>query len=437
MWPQVTRRDLLKGLVAASTAAMCDRLSADDKKRGGAAEHKLPVTGIHHPELAPFDELMTEFVEKHNVPGASLTVSRHSRIVYARGFGWADVEARHPVHPDTLFRIASISKPITAVALLQLAAAGKFELKQHLFDILPAQEWLPEHHDPRIRKITILQLLQHTSGWDWDKLPDPIGIPHEVAKALNKPLPVSPADVIRYTLSLKLQHNPGERYAYLNVGYLMLGRLIEHVSGQHYEAYVKEHVLKPVGISHMQLGHAWVGALAKNETHYYDSKHRVWPAVRGPHLGAKVPIVYGGENLEGFEAHGGWIASGIDLVKFASDFDRPESSKLLPARWINTMWGRPAGLAGHEPDGKPSPTFYGCGWQLRPVGEQGKFNAWHMGWIAGTSTLLVRRSDGLNWAVLFNTGEDAHDKTMADLIDPLVHQAADAVTKWPDKAVVE
>ena len=179
--------------------------------------------------------MMSKFIEAHHVPGAALAVSRHSRVVYARGFGWADVEAKHLVQPESQFRIASVSKPITAVAVLQLIQASKFGLNDRVFDVLPANDWLPAKHDDRLKKITVRQLLQHTAGWDRDVSFDPIGRPHEVSKVLNHPFPVGPAEVVRYTLTLPLDFNPGERHAYSNVGYLLLGRLIEHASGQKYK----------------------------------------------------------------------------------------------------------------------------------------------------------------------------------------------------------
>ena len=238
--------------------------------------------------------------------------------------------------------------------------------------------------------------------------------------------------MVRYTLSLPLDFKPGSGHAYSNVGYLLLGRLIEQVSGQPYETHVKENVLAPVGISRMQLGHAWKGDLAREEVRYYDSKQRESPAVSGPHLEAKVPLVYGGENFEAFEAHGGWIASALDLVWFASAFDDPASSKLLKAETIAAMFARPEGAAGFEANGHAKPAYYGCGWSVRPVGSAGLANTWHTGLIAGASAILVRRHDGLNWAVLFNTDRNPSGENLAGLIDPLVHGAADAVRQWPE-----
>lgn len=389
-------------------------------------------TGDAYPSLAPFDQLMTAFLQQHRVPGAALAVTRRSRLVYARAFGLADVEAAREVQSTSLFRIASVSKPVTAVAVMQLVEQMKCALEDRVFDILPANNWLPAKCDERLRRITIRQLLQHTAGWDRDKSFDPIGRPREVAQALNKPLPVGPADVVRYTLTLPLDFNPGARHAYSNVGYLVLGRLIEQMSAQPYERRVKEKVLAPLGISRMQLGRSWKGDLAREEVRYYDSQQREGPAVSGPRLEAKVPLVYGAENFEAFEAHGGWIASAIDLVRFAAAFDDPESSKLLKAATIAAMFARPEGAAGFEANGQPKTSYYGCGWLVRPIGNEGRANIWHTGLIAGTTTLLVRRHDGLNWAVLFNTDSNPSGENLVGLIDPLVHATADAVRHWPE-----
>jgi N-acyl-D-amino-acid deacylase len=426
------RRSILnRALGCAALTRIPSATFAKQKNAPNRATDRVPVSGESVPALAPFDRLMTSFVKNHQVPGAALAVSRHGKIVYARGFGYADVDRHRPVEPDSLFRIASVSKPLTATAVMQLAAEKRIALNDSVFDRLPAREWLSPKADDRLKRVTIRQLLHHTGGWDRSVSFDPIGRPLEIAKTLRKALPVGPNEVVRYTLTLPLDFAPGTRYAYSNVGYLLLGRLIEEVSGLNYQAFVKEKVLAPIGVTRTKLGRAWVDDLDRDEVRYFDSKRREWPAVNGPRLGAKVPLVYGGENFEAFEAHGGWIASTIDLVRFASAFDDPANSKLLDANGIAEMFARPEGAPGFADDGKPRPAFYACGWNVRPVGQEGRANTWHSGLIAGTSSILVRRYDGLNWAVLFNIDSAPTGETLSGLIDPLVHQAANAVKTWP------
>ncbi|QEL16872.1 serine hydrolase domain-containing protein [Limnoglobus roseus] len=380
-------------------------------------------------DLAPFDQLMTTFIAENKVPGAALAVMRHGELVYTRGFGYADVETKELVQPASLFRIASVSKPLTAVAILQLVERDKLKLDDKVLDRMPP---FPEKvADPRWKQITVRQCLQHTGGWDRDKSFDPIDRPREIAKALGTPLPVKPEHVVRYMLGQKLDFDPGERYAYSNLGYLVLGRIIEAVSGRPYEEYVRKEVFAPLGVTAPRLGRALLENRAKNEVRYYDAKRATGRSVYPPREGERVPLVYGVMNLEGFEAHGGWIASAVDLVKFATAFDDPAKCPLLSAKSIAEMFARPEGLAGTDAKGKPRDFYYACGWDVRPVGSTGKANAWHTGYIPGSESILVRRWDGLTWAVLFNANNGPDGKSLSGKIDSKLHEAADAVKRWP------
>ncbi len=126
-------------------------------------------TGQSVEPLDSFDRMMRGFMKQHRVPGASLAVTDRGRLVFARGFGYADVATRAQVTSESLFRIASISKPITAVAILQLAEQGKLTLDDKVFDILDYQADIKntgDRFDVRQREITVRHLLQHRGGWD-------------------------------------------------------------------------------------------------------------------------------------------------------------------------------------------------------------------------------------------------------------------------------
>jgi N-acyl-D-amino-acid deacylase len=400
---------------------------------GAKAGAKGPaVTGSADPGLASFDRLMTSFVQEHQVPGAALAVTKDGRLVYARGFGYADVDRKEPVQPTALFRIASISKPLTAVAALQLAERGKLRLDDKVFDLLKLKPILEPgaRLDPRLREVTVLQLLRHTGGWDRQKSFDPMFRPLIIARAAGVPPPAGPEAIIRYMMGKPLDFDPGSDYAYSNFGYCLLGRVIEVVSKQPYEEYVRKEVLAPLGIRRMRLGHTLPARRAPDEVHYYDEKQRTARAVVGD-IGRQVPLPYGAWYLEAMDSHGGWIASAVDLVRFASAFDDPQRCPILRPASIRIMFGRPEGRAGYAADGKPKAPYYGCGWMVRPVGDKGASNDWHTGSLDGTSTLLVRRHDGLDWAVLFNNRNGPKGEVLSGAIDRLVHEAADAVKTWP------
>src|SRR5262249_26041862 len=125
-------------------------------------------------KLASFDQMMIKFLQAHpQVPGAAIAVARNGKIVYSRGFGYAD--GKQLVKPNSKYRVASISKPVTACAILQLCEHKKLKLDDKVFTVLHLEE--PKKgikFDPRWRQVTIQHLLQHMGGWDRDKSFDPM-----------------------------------------------------------------------------------------------------------------------------------------------------------------------------------------------------------------------------------------------------------------------
>jgi N-acyl-D-amino-acid deacylase len=410
----------------------------------------VPVTGVTDARLAPFDDLMKAFVEEHKIPGAALAITRNGMLVYSRGFGYADVENKIPVEPNSLFRIASISKPITAVAILHLVEQGKLHLDRRVVEVLDIKPHVEEGKTPdaRLKEITVRQLLQHTAGWDRSKSFEPMFRPIIIARTLKVPPPAGPESVISYMFGRDLDFAPGERYAYSNLGYCILGRIIEKLGGKPYEEYVREHVLKPVGAEATRLGRTLPQFRADGEVKYYEPNNPTGRAVVLDGDGAEegdaenarewapyVPLPYGTWYLEAMDSHGGWISSAPDLVRFASAFDVPSECKLLKPLTIATMFGRPEWGAGYENDGTPRAYYYALGWQVSPNHPRtGISTQWHTGTLDGTSTILVLRSDRLCWAVLFNTrnGAATATATPSRKIDPLVHETVNKITEWPE-----
>jgi CubicO group peptidase (beta-lactamase class C family) len=391
---------------------------------GPAHAGDTPVTGPVVPGLESFDKLMTGFLAEHDGVGAALAVTRNGKLVYARGFGWADRDARVKAAPDSLFRIASLSKSITAAAVLQLVERGKLRLTDTPFTMLKISPVLQPGTtpDPRLAKITILELLQHRGGFDRDKSLDPMFQSVNFAKLCGVPSPAMQGDIIRVMAGRPLDFDPGEKFAYSNFGYCVLGRMIESAGGDGYEGYIRKNIFGPMKIAHIRLGRTLLKDRAPGEVMYYTANDDAGRSVFAP-VGQKVPEPYGAWCVEAMDSHGGWIASAPELVKFASAWDDPDAEKVLSRKSVAAMFDRPPVL-------KPEAVWYGCGWDVRDVGRE-RINTWHTGLLPGTSTLMVRRSDGLDWVVLFNQDRDKDGKVLSDLIDPLVHQAADAVKRWP------
>jgi N-acyl-D-amino-acid deacylase len=385
-----------------------------------------PITGKSAESLAAYAAQIPEFLQRWKIPGAAVAVTRNGKLVLARGYGWANVEQRQPVEPTSLFRLASVSKPITAVAVLTLREQGRLKLEDHALDHLTS--FRPpdgEPFDERLRDITIEQLLRHTGGWNRDRSFDPMFRPKRIADELGVPAPADSASVIRYMFGRQLDFTPGERYCYSNFGYCLLGRVIESVTGQSYESAVKQLVLDRCGATGMRLGHTRLDQRAPGEVSYYtygdnDKTRSVFPDVA-----EQVAWPDGGFYLEAMDAHGGWIGSAVDLLRFVTALDGGRIPPLLKPDSIERMLSR----GPHTPPGDP--TFYALGWQIRP--RQHGANWWHSGSLPGTSTLLVHTSDGFDWAILLNARpEDVGINEFHAALDELMWKAYAQVKSWPE-----
>ena len=358
------------------------------------------------------------------MPGAAIAIARNGKLVLAKGYGLANVENDEPVAPDSLFRIASISKPFTAVAVLQLMEGGLLDLDDRVFDVLA--EFEPPRgatRDPRLDEITVRHLLQHTGGWDRDNSFDAMWIAGRVERELGIPRPVACPDVIRFMLGQPLDFDPGTRYAYSNFGYCLLGRIIEEKAGLSYEDYVRERILKPLGITRMAIGGTLPEDRAEGEVTYYGYPGQQLVVSVMPRTPERVPWPYGGFYLQGRDSVGGWIASAIDLVRFVTSLDRSRPPSVLKLDTLNEMVSRPA-----PPLWENSSYYYGMGWLVRPVTFDA--NWWHGGSQPGTSSLLVRTHHGFAWAALFNSRPKERSQFRQE-VDRLMWRGIRVVSHWP------
>jgi CubicO group peptidase (beta-lactamase class C family) len=366
-----------------------------------AAAGPLPITGPAAPGMERVDAAMQALMAKYHCPGGQIAVTRQGRLVLARGYGFADRDQATPVEPDALFRIASLSKLITATAILQLVEQKRLSLDARAFALLPHLRPPPgAKPDRRLADITVRHLLQHTGGWDRSVSGDPMFQPLEMARAAGAPAPASADAIIRAMLGRPLDFAPGTKYAYSNFGYNVLGRIIEAVSGETYAGFVAAHVLGPAGAGRMQQGRSLEPARLPGEVKYYaDAALRPVASVFSTR-GEKVPVPYGGFNLEAMDAHGAWVASAIDYVRLLGALDGTRRPALLSPASLDQLTARPA-----PPVSVGAAAYYGCGIQVRPIrGATGKgANWWHGGSLAGTTTYQVRLANGWSWAAFFNS----------------------------------
>src|SRR5215211_7405645 len=238
-----------------------------------AAVQEIGISGTAVPGMESYDQSVRDLMLKYGVPGGAVALVRDGKLIYARGFGYADVENKTPVQPDALFRIASVSKPITSAAIMTLVEEGKLKLDERVAPYIAHLTPAPGASvDPRWDQITIRNLLNHTGGWDRSKPNggfDPIDRPLIAAAAVGAPAPASSETLIRYMKGMPLDFNPGEKHAYSNFGYIILGRVIERVSGMPYAVYVRTRVLQPVGANRTQQGKSRMHDALADEVKYY------------------------------------------------------------------------------------------------------------------------------------------------------------------------
>ena len=372
-----------------------------------------------------FQKIISDLLSKWNIPGAAIALVKDDRLVLAQGYGQADKENNQHVTAVSLFRIASLSKPITAVTVLKLFEDGLLDLDEKVFSIL-SDLHPPESSivDPRLYDITVRDLLRHSGGWDKEVSFVPMFRSREIAEAMGVQSPPSSEIIIRYMMGQQLDFSPGERYAYSNFGYCVLGRVIERVTGENYESYTRTNVLKPMGISCMSIGHTLLEDRAKNEVRYYDYPGAPLALPVFLEFPQLVEWPYGGFYLEAMDANGGWIASVVDLMRFITAVDgHTGRSDLLQLATIELMVSRP-----ELSDWKNSDYYYGLGWLVRPIGSEA--NWWHTGSLPGTATILVRTYHGLAWAALFNSWPFDQNTFMSEL-DNALWQAVNGITAWP------
>ena len=390
-------------------------------------QSEFPITGAAMPGMAPFEKSVHDIMRKYGLPGGAFALVRDGKLIYARGFGYADVENKTPVEPDALFRIASVSKPLTSAAIMKLVEEGKITLDDRVAPLIAHLIPAPGATvDPRWEQITIRHLLNHSGGWDRSKPNggfDPIDRPLIAAASVNAPAPASSETLIRYMKGMPLDFNPGEKFAYSNFGFIILGRVIERVSGMSYPEYVRTRVLLPVGAKRTQQGKSRMGAALADEVKYYVPGAALnWPMVPSVFPGeGMVPLNYGGYHLEAGDASGAWVSSTIDLLRFVTGVDgRASPPDIFSPQLVAEMTSYGVTVC---PDGT---CYYAGGWFVRPV--QGGATWWHGGDLPGTKTFLVRSYYNVSWVALFNAGTPVN---VPSELDAALWSALAGITSFP------
>jgi serine beta-lactamase-like protein LACTB len=283
------------------------------------------------------------------VPGMAVALAQNDTVVWTQGFGLADIEQQVPVRPDTVFRIASISKPITATAVMQLVERGLVSLED------PIQRFVPSFPKKPQGEVRVRHLLTNTSG-----------VRHYKGSEFSLAEPF--ATLERATTVFRndpLEFAPGERYLYSTYGYNLLQGVIETASGRSYEDYVRANILGPAGMTSTFLERP--RELVRYRARHYLAGPTPFTFVNAPYVDLSVKW-----------AGGGLIATAADIARFAIALDQ---GRLLKPETMQQMY-----TSGRLNNGWA--TGYGLGWMLSQDGS--RLLVAHSGGAMGGTTYLLR-----------------------------------------------
>jgi len=353
----------------------------------------IPVTGARDGYPSKFDQRFASMLRAWRVPGATVAIMKNGKILMARGYGWSDMSSGQAMQPYSLFRIASVSKTLTAVAILKLVEQNKLRLDDKVFNILNDLAPLNGRGiSPRLYEITVRDLLQMSSGWNTDGPGsfDPMFGPwsSRMINTLSGKIPPSCVQGTRLMMGIPLRYRPGTTFSYSNLNYCLLGMIINKVNNQPYGAagyqtYVQQNVLLPSGIQDMQIGRTQLYNRLPGEVKYYAYQPSNQTNVSGlPYSDTDI--------LAKNYSDGGWIGSAPDLANYLQALN---SGRILSPRMLSVMLEKPSFQK------KPS-NYFAMGWTVKTVNGH---RIWSKhGSFTGTIAQVIQRDDGTSYVALFN-----------------------------------
>lgn len=332
-------------------------------------------------DFTALDDICKEYFPDGE-PGAAVIVKQNGKTVFSKCYGVADIETMSPVTPRTAFNIASVSKQFTAVAVMQLAEEGKLSITD------PLSMYFPEYTDPLWQKVQIRHLMCHSSG-----IPDKRNYPREVKIKGDDNLS------IEYMQTLDtLNFEPGTSFQYINPTYVLLGKLVERVSGEPFEDYMRKHVFEPAGMRRT----LYFGP----EKDIADMAHAYEKGENGQWL----EMDYGEDTFFATRPDGGIYSGTEDMAKWIPAL---LAGKVVSKETLSQMWTPQATMSGDDwkADGTAEGEWYGYGFgvghkdgidSIFHSGGNGAFRSYEA-YYPQTGTLFVilaARSDWDRTAIL-------------------------------------
>jgi CubicO group peptidase (beta-lactamase class C family) len=401
--------------VCASGSGNGARFSAIFASTDLPAARQWSVTGTAVPQLAAYDAWVQNLMQTGGVHGAQLAIVKDGRLVFARGYTWA--EASYPdVQPTSLFRIASCSKPLTSIAIHRLIQQGALGYGT----TMASQFGFPQFVDGDCNLIKMQDLLTHRGGWDDDATGwDPMFYDSQIATALSTSLPISTWHIRNFMQTMPLQLPPDTAYKYSNYGFCLLGRIVASRNGKPYDEVIKEQIMQPLGLTRPEIGLSHRDQRLPGEVLYHPRELNVRRSVNAASQ-PFVPLHYGGWNQPNMDSHGAWVMSAPDYAKVLAAFDLGVFNPILGPDQTAAMWSP-------HPSAPGSTTLKGWFRNTVPNGSGGSVAMReHNGKLPGTRTYIARRADGLSF-VLFTNG----DRDLFGSDGLALSNIANGISMWP------
>ncbi len=318
-------------------------------------------------KVEKLDALISAYVKEGQFNG-SVLVAEKGEIIYKKGFGMANMEWDIPNQPDTKFRLASVTKQFTAMLIMQLVSDNKLKLD------VPITTYLPDYPKKNGDIITIHQLLTHSSG-----IPNYTSFPN-FREIMNNSY--SPKELVNLFADSTLEFTPGERFQYSNSGYILLGYIIEKITGQSYEQVLQDKIFTPLNMNNSGYDHN--SSVIKNRASGYNQVGNNFQNAN--YIDMSVPF-----------SAGGIYSTVEDLYLWDQAL---YTEKLLPLKYRDLLFAANIPAGDH---------YYGYGWEMgkMPVGSSGEKveTISHSGDINGFNTEITRiPSDKILVVLLNNTG---------------------------------
>jgi CubicO group peptidase (beta-lactamase class C family) len=375
--------------------------------QGAGAPTNRPASGPIVPELAPLEQAMTNYLVAHKFEAGTLALMHDSKLVFRQGYGWRDTNFITVIHPDNLFRLASVTKTLTASAIYKMIGAGKFTTNTTIYSYLGIVPWGGLLGDSRITNITVQNLLDHSGGWNKDTSPvgDPVFRTIQISTNLGLNYPAAPTNVISWMFSKPLDFTPGTTNVYSNFGYSLLGRVIEKASGKSYINYMQQDLLGNAGLTNIlgftnvMQSHSRPRDLAPWEIWYADVPQFLPASAVDFPTNLTARFIDGGDYYESYDSFGGLSASANGLCHYL----------------LNYLEGNIA----------------------RPTGATFSWNYIFYGSLPGASSMLIQSinqtsttTNGLEFAALFNERDSASELDNTDAYNAIIN-ATTNITSWP------